>query len=77
MTIDIAATPGTYTANGPHYVSARQRITYRAKLSSRTVSVHRRSANIVVRDMQSGTEGTGPTYLDAIWALDRARRSDS
>jgi hypothetical protein len=35
------------------------------------IATRRVGDQIVVRDLVSGAEGTGPTYLDALWAYRR------
>jgi hypothetical protein len=72
MTIDIAGSVETAISaeQGASYVPDTRWPTYRATVPKRPrLTTRHASANIVVRDTESGREGHGPTYLDALRSL--------
>ena len=78
MSVDVVGSSQAAVITDPriHYAMRPGAATYavQARPRSRIVTRHV-GTQVVVRDFASGVEGSGDTYLDALWAFDRARRS--
>ena len=80
MTIDIAGSGQAGTVNDPRITYAPRKASgasYRVPGQRQRVLVGHADGLVVVRDWAGGVEGSGPTYLDALWAFDRARRGQT
>lgn len=78
MNLDIAGSSDQSVPTDPRirYVSVRGTGSYSvpAHAVRQRIITRRRGDQIIVRDLVSGAQGSGATYLDALQAFDRARR---
>ncbi len=78
MSVDIAGSHQTGMVSDPRITYAPREAsgaTYRVQSQQRQrVIVRHVGGRVVLRDLTSGVEASGPTYLDALWTFQKARR---
>lgn len=75
MTVDVAGTTGRVMPD-PRYPGrklGRPAEAYRAFSRNRPVRVRHERGQVVLRDVVTGAEARGPSYLDALRALESLR----